>query len=251
MNRIQSHKRNKNFWNYALVFVEKGDFLNLNGTHAKIIESALLDKARQRGVVVLDNNTGSNAPRVLDSDKYAADTWMEEIVIMTKLLGLPFFASDSLISKPDPSTKEILMTDESPLNTPVPLSQPCKEQKEKPFYIRFYNVSSGSEEDVLPFYTWRNLEEEVCKKIIKLYGIEEFCRVVLDKNNKKFHTKKKNMFGTSTELMIKYFVLAEEETYTIFMNTNNSSETILSVCKELINHFPNAGFELVYEEINE
>ena len=89
--RLNSHNRSKEFWNHAMVFVEKGDFLNLNGTHAKMIEAALIEKARDFGVVVLDNDTGSNIPRTTDSDRYAAATWTDEIISITKLLGLPFF----------------------------------------------------------------------------------------------------------------------------------------------------------------
>lgn len=91
MSRLNSHDRNKDFWDYALVFVEKGDFLNLTGTHAKIIESLILDKAKKCGVVVMDNSTGSNPPRTRDEDRFAAATWSEEIISITRLLGLAFF----------------------------------------------------------------------------------------------------------------------------------------------------------------
>lgn len=89
--RLSNHNRTKNFWNQALVFVEKGDFLNLNSAHAKIIESRLISKAGECGAVVMENNTGSRAPRVQPSDQMAADTWAEEVVTITRLLGLAFF----------------------------------------------------------------------------------------------------------------------------------------------------------------
>ena len=89
--RLSNHNRTKDFWNQALVFVEKGDFLNLNSAHAKIIESRLIAKAGECGAVVMENNTGSRAPRVQPSDQMAADTWAEEVVTITRLLGLAFF----------------------------------------------------------------------------------------------------------------------------------------------------------------
>lgn len=89
--RLSNHNRTKDFWDQALVFVEKGDFLNLNSAHAKIIESRLISKAGECGAVVMENSDGSRAPRVQPSDQMAADTWAEEVVTITRLLGLAFF----------------------------------------------------------------------------------------------------------------------------------------------------------------
>jgi len=89
--RLSNHARTKDFWDQALVFVEKGDFLNLNAAHAKIMESRLISKAGECGAVVMENSDGSRAPRVQPSDQMAADTWAEEVVTITRLLGLAFF----------------------------------------------------------------------------------------------------------------------------------------------------------------
>lgn len=91
ISRLNSHNRNKDFWNQALVFVEKGDFLNLNSAHAKIIESILIENAVKCGAVVMDNNTGSKAPRVQKADQLASATWAGEVMTITKILGLAFF----------------------------------------------------------------------------------------------------------------------------------------------------------------
>ena len=89
--RLSNHNRNKDFWNQALVFVEKGDFLNLNSAHAKIIESILINQAIKCGAVVMDNSTGSKAPRVQKADQLASATWADEVMTITKILGLAFF----------------------------------------------------------------------------------------------------------------------------------------------------------------
>ena len=98
-NRLKDHNRKRDFWNYALVFVEKGDFLNMNSAHTKLIESSLITKATECGIAVMDNSTGSNAPRIQDSDKYAAQTWTEEVIVMTQLLGLYFFVQPHIDEK--------------------------------------------------------------------------------------------------------------------------------------------------------
>lgn len=89
--RLSNHNRNKDFWNQAIVFVEKGDFLNLNSAHAKIIESILIKEAGDCGAVVMDNSTGSRPPRVQKADELAAQTWADEVITITKILGLAFF----------------------------------------------------------------------------------------------------------------------------------------------------------------
>lgn len=40
--RLKKHNLNKTFWKYVIVFMEKENFLNLNGTYSKVIESMLL-----------------------------------------------------------------------------------------------------------------------------------------------------------------------------------------------------------------
>lgn len=90
-NRLKSHDKKKDFWNYALVFVEKNSDINMNGAHTKLIESYLIEKASECEIANMDNSAGSNAPRIQESDKFSAQTWAEEVIAMTQLLGLYFF----------------------------------------------------------------------------------------------------------------------------------------------------------------
>lgn len=92
--RLTQHNAKKDFWNTAIVFVEKGDFRTFNGIHAKIIESNLLQRAKDCNMSVVDNKANSVAPRVSDADKYAAMQWTEEVINIIGLLGLPFFKND-------------------------------------------------------------------------------------------------------------------------------------------------------------
>ena len=239
LSRIQRHKRHKNFWNYALVFVEKGDFFNLNMSHAKIIESKLLEKAKEHGVVVLDNNTGSIAPRVLVSDEYAANVWAEEIIIMTKLLGLPFFTKQY-------SAEETTTKTNSTKEKQTAKLKSKKVKTEKPESFCFVKESPDAEGYRHSFSRWRNLEKTVCEKIIERYGEKQFLDYVMDDKNKKFHTKKKNQFGYMPELMTNYCECNAGGTE-FCINTNNSMETILRILKVLIEKFPEAEFKLEYK----
>ena len=112
-----------------------------------------------------------------------------------------------------------------------------KSGTEKPLTVYFEKSSES-----VPFTTWKGLTESICDKCIKEYGYQEFERFVLDENNKKFHTKKKNQFGKTTEKMIAHTEIRSG----LFLNTNNSAQTVLSICKTLVERFPNASFELIY-----
>ena len=105
--RLKQHDKKKDFWNYALIFVEKGDAGNMNGIHTKIIESMLLYRAKECGVVVVDNATGSNPPYTHHEDHFNAQTWAEEIIDITLLLGLAFFDNATPIVIVDPPKPQI------------------------------------------------------------------------------------------------------------------------------------------------
>ena len=117
-----------------------------------------------------------------------------------------------------------------------------RKRMETPEIVKFKKDS-----ETISFKTWRKLEEDVCNKCIKEYGMDSFKKYVFDKNNKKFHTKRKNFFGDTTDLMRAYIKLGDG----LFMNTNNCGGVILDICNILAEKFPDASFELVYENGNQ
>ena len=62
VSRLDSHNKNKEFWNYVICFTTSNNALE--GTHAKYMESALIDKAAEFSNVEFENSTGSKRPVV-------------------------------------------------------------------------------------------------------------------------------------------------------------------------------------------
>lgn len=93
--RLNRHNHERDFWNTAIAFVEKDNGMRMNSAHTKAIESLLIAKAKECGTAELDNETGSNMPRLQDSDKYITKEWAQQMVTIIRLLNLPFFDVDT------------------------------------------------------------------------------------------------------------------------------------------------------------
>lgn len=215
--RLHSHNKTRDFWDYALVFVEKGDFLNLNGTHAKIMESTLINQAQECGVVVMDNVVGSNSPRIQESDRLASQTWAEEAIVITQLLGLSFFVKKEVVEE-------------------VIERQPRKPSV-KPL---FYTIGH----DRLSFSTWKEMLVTVCEKGIRVYGADDFSRSVT--SHERFIKKSRRIFSYIEEDMRNFDHV--ELSNGLFLLTNYSSQDILNICRELEFLFPILKLDLIFEE---
>jgi hypothetical protein len=65
-NRIESHQKNKEFWDKVLVFVSSNG--GLNRAHITWLEWALIKKAIETGRCKLDNNATPNEPILTESE---------------------------------------------------------------------------------------------------------------------------------------------------------------------------------------
>ena len=115
----------------------------------------------------------------------------------------------------------------------------------KPVSFSFSDSFGGSPE-LRDFSTWRAFEMEVCRKVVEKYGVKKFREFVLDPTNKYLHTKRKNQFGETPELMVANILLFPDSSIGIYMNTNNDSGTTQKICKMLVAAFPEAAYSLNY-----
>lgn len=69
-NRIDSHEKNKEFWDKVLIFVSSNG--GLNRAHITWLEWALIDRAKSIGRSKLDNNATPNEPVLTEAER--ADT---------------------------------------------------------------------------------------------------------------------------------------------------------------------------------
>jgi len=88
-NRIESHEKNKEFWDKVLVFVSSNG--GLNRAHITWLEWALIKKAQDTGRCKLDNNTTPNEPILTESEKADTQEFLNEIYSILPLVEIRVF----------------------------------------------------------------------------------------------------------------------------------------------------------------
>lgn len=88
-NRIESHEKNKEFWDKVLVFVSSNG--GLNRAHITWLEWALIKKAQETGRCKLDNGTTPNEPILTESEKADTQEFLNEIYSILPLVEIRVF----------------------------------------------------------------------------------------------------------------------------------------------------------------
>jgi len=88
-NRIESHQKNKEFWDKVLVFVSSNG--GLNRAHITWLEWALIKKAIETGRCILDNNATPNEPILTESEKADTQEFLNEILSILPLVEIRVF----------------------------------------------------------------------------------------------------------------------------------------------------------------
>ena len=87
--RIDSHHKDKDFWDWAAVFVSTSD--GLNRAHITWLEYALIKRATETGRCHLDNGNAPQEPRLTEAEKADTQGFMKEILQILPLVGLQVF----------------------------------------------------------------------------------------------------------------------------------------------------------------
>jgi hypothetical protein len=90
--RLESHARNKNFWNKAVFFT--ADSGRLNKAHVQHLESRLIALAKVTGLAELDNGNQPQPPALSEEEYAASENFLCEIRLMLPLLGFWQFDDD-------------------------------------------------------------------------------------------------------------------------------------------------------------
>lgn len=88
-NRLESHFKNKSFWDRALVFVSSNQ--GLNRAHITWLEWALIQKAQAIGRCKLDNTSIPNEPRLTESERADTQEFLHEILSILPLVEVTAF----------------------------------------------------------------------------------------------------------------------------------------------------------------
>ncbi len=87
--RIDSHHKDKDFWDWAAVFVSTSG--GLNRAHITWLEYALIKRATETGRCRLDNGNAPQEPVLTEAEKADTHGFMKEILQILPLVGLRVF----------------------------------------------------------------------------------------------------------------------------------------------------------------
>ncbi len=95
--RLDLHYANKDFWQQAIIFTTKGTALNK--AQVKYLESSLLELATASGRAKLQNSVKSHPPTLSEADRAEMDGYLDELLSLLPVLGVPFFERDETPSR--------------------------------------------------------------------------------------------------------------------------------------------------------
>jgi hypothetical protein len=101
--RIEAHYANKDFWDWAYVFVSSGN--SLNRAHITWLEHALLLRAHRAGRCHLDNGTQPKEPSLAESERADTAGFLREMLRILPLLGVKVFEMPRAVATPGKETK--------------------------------------------------------------------------------------------------------------------------------------------------
>lgn len=97
--RLDSHYREKDFWDWAVFFVTKDS--SLNKAHVKCLESRLLALATESKQCRFDNTKSSSSPSLSESETADVESFLSDMLNIFPLLGLNVFETVESKVTPD------------------------------------------------------------------------------------------------------------------------------------------------------
>lgn len=103
LQRIEAHDRNKDFWDHLILFTSKDE--NLNKAHIQYLESRLVEMALQVKRCQIENGNSPTLPALSESDVADMETFLENMILIYGVLGLPIFETPNVNSIEKESNK--------------------------------------------------------------------------------------------------------------------------------------------------
>ena len=101
-NRIETHYQNKDFWDWAIIFVSSSG--GLNRAHVTWLEYALVKRATATGRCNLDNGNAPQEPGLTEAEKADTQAFLKEVFQILPLVGLRAFEFPKAVATPNAST---------------------------------------------------------------------------------------------------------------------------------------------------
>lgn len=97
-NRIEQHKKGKDFWDKAVVFVSEN---KINATHAKWLEYALIKRVLETKRSKVENGNSPSEPTISEPEKAEMQVFLSEILQTLPIAGIEAFERTEIIVKSD------------------------------------------------------------------------------------------------------------------------------------------------------
>lgn len=106
LQRLESHEKNKDFWETLIVFSSKDE--NLNKAHIQYLESRLVQIARDANRCKLDNGNSPALPTLSEADVSDMEVFLSEMRLIFSVLGIKIFDIPEA-SPTETATEELLL----------------------------------------------------------------------------------------------------------------------------------------------
>lgn len=106
--RLKSHVREKDWWDYAILITSNGE--PLNKAHVRYLEHRLFAEAKRIGKIMVDFGRSPTASQLSEAGRAHMDDFMDNLMLVLPALGYDFFSEDVREAKQDVSEQ----SDESP-----------------------------------------------------------------------------------------------------------------------------------------
>jgi len=123
--RIDNHVKEKEFWDWGIVFTTTNSCLNRG--HITWLEYALVKRANETNRCHLDNGNTPREPALAESEKADTNAFLKEILQILPLLGLRAFEFAIAVASPK-ATKEMSINSTSKKSTRDTIVVPARKE---------------------------------------------------------------------------------------------------------------------------
>lgn len=102
--RLADHIGKKDFWNFAMAFTSKDDYLTK--TQIQYIESELIRKALEACRILLDNANSPTLPNISEVDESEVQSFLKSLLLLVKAQGYNFFTPLTVNKEKDIAVSE-------------------------------------------------------------------------------------------------------------------------------------------------
>lgn len=107
-NRIDSHEKNKDFWDWGITFTSTNN--GLNRAHITWLEYALVKRANRANRCHLDNGNLPQEPALAESEKADTKAFLKEVLQILPLVGLRAFEVAKAVVSPKATSSDSAST---------------------------------------------------------------------------------------------------------------------------------------------